>query len=188
MAKVRFIIENFEEMSDWVGLEYSHASKVAGKGNLTVCGISKAKIKGICFEKRHSWELSLKDPIILDPSAKEILEPEDFSEDCDNFVVIGGICGDFPPKARTGELLTKKFPGARVRSLGSLQLPTDIAVWTAREISKGKLLSEIPFFVQGEFSVGKYETVKINLGYPLVNGRPLKTPGLEKLLKKRKEF
>lgn len=184
--RVNFVVENLEKISDWVLLEYSHCRKLAGKGNLTIAG--SGKIPGFSTEKKHSWQISLPDPIILDPDSKETLEPEDFSEG-ENFLVLGGICGDFPPKKRTSPLLTKKFPkGTRVRSLGSLQLPTDIALWAALEISKGRKLSEIPFFPQGEFSLGKYESVKINLGYPFVNGKPLYTPGLLELLKKRERF
>jgi len=184
--KVGFVIENLEKISDWVLLEYSHSRKLSGKSNLTISG--SGKVSGFNTEKRHAWELALPDPIVLDPNAKETLEPEDFSEG-ENFLVLGGICGDFPPKARTAPLVTKKFPkGTRVRSLGSLQLPTDIALWTALEISKGRKLSEIPFFPQGEFKLSEYESVKINLGYPSVKGKPLHTPGLLELLRKREKF
>lgn len=184
--RARFIIENFEKPSEWVVLEYRHAARLAGRGNLTITGAGK--LAGLPTDGRHAWEIGLADPIILDPAASEVLEPGDFSDPGENFLVLGGICGDFPPKARTGGLLTSRFPDARVRSLGSLQLPTDIALWTAREISRGRRLSGIAFFPQMEFRMGKYESVSINLGYPLVKGKPLVTPGLAALLRKRQEF
>ncbi|MFH0961702.1 MAG: SAM-dependent methyltransferase [archaeon] len=187
VQKMRFVVENFEKPSDWVLLEYRHAAKIAGKGNLLISGSGNLG-KKLPTDKKHAWQLrSLPDPIILDPSAKEVLEPEDFSAG-ENSVVIGGICGDVPPKARTAELLTKRFPGARARSLGGLQLSIDNALWTAKRISEGRRLSEIPFVQQIELKLGKYETVKINFGYPLVQGKPLVTPGLAALLKKREEF
>jgi ribosome biogenesis SPOUT family RNA methylase Rps3 len=183
--KVTFVIENLERVSEWVLLEYMHAMRIAGKDNLIICG----KYGKGCpeFTKGHSWQMRLPDPIVLDPAASEMLEPEDFSVG-DNFVVVGGICGDFPPKARTSDLLSKNFPGARLRSLGGLQLSIDNAIWVAKRISEGKRLSELPFVQQVEIPTGKFESVKLNFGYPLVEGKPNITPGLERLLRKRKDF
>ncbi len=186
-VRVSFAIENFEEISEWVLLEYRHASRLAGKGRLTICG-APAKLRKIArAERRHSWQMKLPDPILLDPAAPEILEPDDFS-DGENFVVIGGICGDWPAKGRTGNLLSSRFPGARLRSLGGLQLSIDSALWTAREIAKGRPLSRIPFVQRAEIPLGDGEIVKLNFGYPLVKGEPLVTPGLANLLSNRKLF
>ncbi len=109
--------------------------------------------------------------LVLDPQASRPLEPEDFKGV--DFVVVGGIMGDHPPKGRTRKLLTSRLPGCKARNIGEHQFSVDGAMYVAMMVSKGLTLEEIPIKVGLEIKVDEYLTIELPYAYPLVSGRPL---------------
>lgn len=187
---MRVIIEHLEKLSPWVLLEYRHASGILGRKNLTFTNVRSAselgKLKKLgSVEKRSVTKLKLGNLIVLDPAAGKPLTSKDFANDPQ--IVIGGICGDYPPRLRTRELISKKIKCEK-RNLGKKQMSIDNAVFVAKLISEGKRLEEIKFADELEIVLNRYETVTLHFAYPLVKGKPLVTPGLASFLKKKKSF
>lgn len=196
MVKTLFVIEHLEpKLSQWLLLEYKHASKIVGKENLM---ITNAKgLKNVLNKIAAVFEESIIEllgtkikpnrVIVLEPKAKKLLQPEDFIEH--TLVIIGGIMGDHPPKGRTWTLLTSKLLGiAEPRSLGSYQFSIDGAVYMAYQVSKGRRLEDIKVIHDVEIEIpspypGIQATIRLPYAYPVVNGKPLLAPGLVDYLK-----
>ncbi|MEM1646553.1 MAG: hypothetical protein QXL96_12010 [Ignisphaera sp.] len=169
----KIVVEHLEpELSKWVLIEYRHAYKIAGE-SLLITGI---KIEGLPSTERRFYEIF--DPsrvIILDPQAKERLRKEDLQ--WADAIVIGGILGDHPPRGRTKEYLSDKFPQAIKRNIGDKQFSIDGAVYIAYQmLINDKGLEEIPYTF-GILITTNYRGVTNEIylpyAYPLVNGRPL---------------
>ena len=196
MVKTLFVIEHLEpKLSQWLLLEYKHASKIVGKENLI---ITNAKgLRNVLNEIAVIFEESIIEllgtkikpnrVIVLEPKAKELLRPEDFIEY--TLVIVGGIMGDHPPKGRTWKLLTSKLLGiAEPRSLGPYQFSIDGAVYMAYQVSKGKRLEDIEVVYDIEIEIPSpypsiQATIRLPYAYPIVNGKPLLAPGLIDYLK-----
>ncbi len=184
-----FVIEHLEPVvSKWVWLEYKHASKIVGRDRLLITNVKDRreaeKLKEIALVSRMSiTELGTRPDriLVLDPKANDELTPNDF-RDID-FIVIGGIMGDHPPKGRTYKLLTRKIPGCRARNIGKDQFSVDGAIYMAMMVSKGYTLKEISVKVGLEIKVNEYLTIELPYAYPLVNGRPLISEELVEYLK-----
>ena len=181
---MKIVIENLEPLGKWVLAEYRHSYQVAGDMLL----ITNAEIEGLPSTRKRFFEIF--DPsrvIILDPKAGLPLRKEDL-EDVDA-IIIGGILGDHPPRGRTWELITSKFPQAKARNLGPLQLPIDNAVLAAKLIYEGKRLEEIPI-VRGLKMKCKLlsseEELILPFGYVILDGRPFVSEEVLKLLGFRK--
>lgn len=196
MVKTLFVIEHLEpKLSQWLLLEYKHASKIVGKENLMITNAKGLRnvlneIAGV-FEESIIELLGTKIKpnrvIVLEPKAKELLRPEDFIEY--TLVIVGGIMGDHPPKGRTWKLLTSKLLEiAEPRSLGPYQFSIDGAVYMAYQVSKGKRLEDIEVIHDVEIEIsspypGIQATIRLPYAYPIVNGKPLLAPGLIDYLK-----
>ncbi|MCD6096063.1 MAG: hypothetical protein J7J99_05820 [Thermoprotei archaeon] len=185
-----FVIEHLEPVvSKWVWFEYKHASKLVGRNRLIITNVENEKeaqkLKEIAYVSRMSIADVGTNPariLILDPKAEKELVTDDFKGI--DFVVIGGIMGDHPPRGRTYDLLTKRIPNSKVRNLGKEQFSVDGAIYMALMISKGYKLKEIPIKVGIEIRVNEYLTIELPFAYPLVNGRPLISKELVEYLKK----
>ncbi len=193
MAKgVVYVIEHLEEtISGWLLLEYSHASKIVGYGNLVITNVKreedKRKLSSVgvrILEKRVFEVFGEEELIILDPKASTSLTTSDCREK--KYMVIGGIMGDHPPRGRTWSLLSSRVPRALKRNLGKNQLSIDSAVYVAREICNGKKLEDIRFVknpvIKARYMSLEYD-IELPYAYPVVNGKPLITPGLEDYLR-----
>ncbi len=182
---MKYAIEQFGRVYNWHLIEYEHISNIVGKENLVFTNTSDKRLEkfGKVFSESIA-NLGWKNICILDPAAEKTLSPED----CKNFeyLVFGGILGDYPPRERTKELLSSRLPGAEKRNIGKEQFPTDNAVCVAREIASGKRLEQLPFTSDIEIEIGKKLSVQLPFKYLLVNGKPLISEKLIEFLKKRK--
>jgi len=175
-----FVIEHLEpRLSEWVLIEYEHASMIVGRENLAFTNVKRGfkalERLGKVYRESVVELFDREDIIVLDPKAEELLEPSDF--DHVRAVVVGGILGDHPPKGRTFKLITSKMKRARARSLGDCQFSIDGAVYMALKVASGVRLSEIPVAKSLTLKCGDLE-IHLPFCYPLVNGKPVISPKL----------
>ncbi|MEM3553820.1 MAG: SAM-dependent methyltransferase [Candidatus Bathyarchaeia archaeon] len=173
-----FVIEQLEqEIGRWLLYEYMHASEIVGKDRLIFTNVKKESDKaklsrlGTVEEKSAAEIFNPEEVIILDPKAELPLKTEDFIGK--EAIIIGGILGDYPPKGRTGKLLTKHFPRATVRNIGKAQFSIDGAVYVAKLVSEGKPLEKIPVKKGLTLRLNEYAEVYLPYAYPLKNGKPV---------------
>jgi len=182
---MKYIIEHMEpELYEWCIIEYKHISEIVGKDNLIITNINEkdvGKLNGLGEIKTDSVnELSLGKACILDANADKELSNEDFE-----YLVFGGILGDYPPKKRTSKLNLKN---AERRNLGKNQFPTDNAVYVAKQIIDGKKLGDLEFIDHIEIELNDGESVQLPFRYVVVNGKPLVSKELIEHLKKKDSF
>lgn len=186
---MKYVIEHFGKVFKWHFIEYSHISQIVGKNNLLFTNIKgktdKLSSLGKVFRKSIA-ELGFEKICILDPSAGKMLTPND----CRHFdyLVFGGILGDYPPRDRTREMLSSRMPKAEKRNIGKEQFPTDNAVYVAKQISSGKKFNELKFIDTIEIDVGKKLSVILPFRYASKNGKPVLSPRLVEFLKKRRSI
>ena len=190
-----FIIEHLEpELFDWCLIEYTHISSIVGKENLVFANIKKKKdfdkLKkiGNVVEKKVS-ELNFQNICILSQYAKKTLATNNKKKF--DYFVFGGILGDKPAKRRT-EYLIKELKQNKIkfeeRNLGSVQMPTDVAVFVAKKIFDGKKLNEFKFIDEVEIQISENESVNLPFRYTIDNGKLIISEKLVEHLRKRKEF
>ncbi|MCD6510905.1 MAG: hypothetical protein J7L11_11035 [Thermoprotei archaeon] len=176
---VLFVIEHLEPvLSKWAWLEYKHASEIVGRERLLITNVKDPReariLKRIAIVSSMSITEVGSPPervLVLDPQAFKRLDTCDM-KDVD-FVVIGGIMGDHPPRGRTRVLLTSRLPGCKARNLGEGQFSVDGAIYIAFMVSKGASLSQIPVVNGLEIRVNEYFTIELPYMFPVINGRPL---------------
>ncbi|HLC55378.1 MAG TPA: SAM-dependent methyltransferase [Candidatus Nanoarchaeia archaeon] len=186
MGNIKYVIEHMEpELFEWCLIEYKNISRIVGREHLIFTSVKNdaRKLKqfgAVCNEPVA--QLHLQNACILDPAASKTLSSHDQFE----FLIFGGILGDFPPKARTKELSSKlNYPA---RNLGKKQFSTDTAVYVAREIMHGKMLKDFAFQDGIKIKLNNVETVELPFTYVLIDGNPLIPPGLVRHLRQRREF
>lgn len=182
-----YVIEHLEQkVWKWCLIEYKHISQIVGKENLW---FTKVKRKNRELEKygkvskQSVKELDLKKACLLDPDAHLTLSPEEAKKF--DYFIFGGILGDYPPKKRTKQLLTR-FLTAEPRNIGKKQMSTDNAVMVVKLIREGTPLEKIPFQDHIEVETGKNESVQFPFRYVLCEGKPLVSKELVDYLKKKK--
>jgi ribosome biogenesis SPOUT family RNA methylase Rps3 len=176
-----FVIEHLEpRLSKWVLIEYEHASMIVGRENLAFTNVKRGFKTLQRFGRVHRESATeifdREDTVVLDPKAKELLEPSDF--DYARTVVVGGILGDHPPRGRTWSLITSKMKRARAKSLGNCQFSVDGAVYMAFKVASGVRLNEIPVAKSLTLKCGDLLEIHLPFCYPLVKGRPVISPKL----------
>src|SRR3989344_6633940 len=150
MRKKIFIIEHLEpRVWKWCLMEYEHISQIVGKNNLWFTNIKRhnvqlTKLGKVFRESVRDLKIDRSRVCVLDPETKEVLKYED--NDKMDYVVFGGILGDYPPKKRTKKELTNFLEGCIVRNLGKKQMATDNAVYVVKEILEGEKFEEMKFF------------------------------------------
>ena len=168
---MKYIIEHMDpEMWEWSSIEYRHAAEAVGKESLMVTNVGDAdlaRLKGIEARKESVAELGLKRVCVLDPAAELLLEPEDAGKF--DYLVFGGILGDYPAKQRTKELVV---PGAERRSLGKEQFSTDNAVMVAKLVIEGSHLYDLRFMHDLTIPVEEGEEIILPFKYVVVDGKP----------------
>lgn len=174
----------------WCVIEYKHISKAVGKKNLIFTNIkakdsSRLKDFGKVYTKSVAeLGLDMKKACLLDQSAeKELKSPDSKKFD---YMVFGGILGDFPRKHRTRKLSDELR--CEKRHLGNKQFSTDNAVLCTKMILEGKKIWEIKFKEGIEIETGKGESVCFPFRYIIVDGKPFISPELVEYLRKRKGF
>lgn len=184
---MKYVIEHFGKAFKWHLIEYAHISKLVGKNNLIFTNIKGKtdRLKRLGeVHKESIAELNWDNVCILDPAAEKTLTPDD----CKKFqyLVFGGILGDYPPRERTKELISARMPNVEKRNMGKVQFPTDNAVYVTKKIVEGKRLEQLPFESDIEIEIGNKLSLLLPFKYILVNGKPLISGELIKFLKKRK--
>ncbi len=186
-----YVIEHLEPMlSKWVFLEYKHISEIVGKASLMFTNITRTndvlRLNRLGrVEEKSVKELNLPDACILDPSARVTLSPDDAKHF--KYLVFGGILGDAPMQGRTRKEITSKV-NLPDRNLGKKQMSTDTAVYVARAVVSGTLLTGIRFRDNIELHLQEGLSVKLPFSYVLLGRKPMITPGLEDYLRAKKGF
>ena len=184
---MRFVIEHLEEeMYEWSLIEYEHIASFVGRDNVLVTNVNAEDVRKV---KKFAdativpvADLELGRVCILDPYAEQPLDPK---ENFDS-VIIGGILGDHPPRKRTQKELI--VPKGERRNLGDKQMATDNAGYVAKLIVEGMPLKDIPFQDGLEIETGRNESMQFPYRYVLVDGKPLVSDKLVKMLKKKQGF
>ena len=170
-----FIIEHLEdEVYPWCVIEYKNISKIVGKDNLwftNVKNLEKRKLSSygrvIPFSVR---DMELEDACILDPDAGEVLTPSKAGKA--KYFIFGGILGDYPPKKRTKEELTKFFKKKNAFNIGKKQMSTDNAVCVVKKISEGTPIRRMKFIDKIEIKINDIESTILPYRYLIENGKP----------------
>ena len=184
---MKWVIEHLEpEVFEWCFLEYKHIAQLVGKKNLIFTNVKRGaeKLKSlgeVCSQSIR--ELSLTNACILDPAAQQVLNKNDHFA----YIILGGIIGDHPPRARTKEELSQHVPYP-TRNLGKQQFSTDTAVYVAQQLLAGKKLQELSLQEGIAIQLNKIESVDLPFTYVMKDGKPMLPAGLKQHLRKRQEF
>jgi ribosome biogenesis SPOUT family RNA methylase Rps3 len=188
--KPKFIIEHLEpKVFPWCVIEYEHISETVGKDNLIFTNIFSGEKKLDKFGKvlkNSVKDIDLGNVCVLDPDAKETLTTKDAGK-FDAFV-FGGILGDYPPKKRTKDELTKFLPKAKKFNIGKEQMSTDTAVFVVHQILKGKRMNDFVFKDGISIPMDEFSSIDLPYRYVLVHGRVWMSDKLIDYLKKKKGF
>ncbi|MBI2542221.1 hypothetical protein HYV80_05930 [Candidatus Woesearchaeota archaeon] len=192
---MKFIIEHLEpKLYQWCLAEYGHISEIAGRKNLIFTNIKnkkwqdKLKKYGEVCEKSVS-ESGFKKICVLSQYSKKTLTAKDKKKF--RYLVLGGILGDNPAKKRTNEVINKlkkqkiKF---ETRNLGSVQMPTDVAVYVSKKILEGKKLNYFKFADEAEIEINENESIVLPFRYAVDGNKVIISEKLVDYLRKRKEF
>lgn len=187
-----YIIEHLEpKLFEWCLIEYEHISKIVGKSNLWFTNIKsdadacKLKKFGRVF-RNPVMDFKLTNSCILDPEATQVLSPKDASRY--SYFIFGGILGDYPPKKRTKQELTKFIKNADTRHIGEEQMSTDNAVYTVKQIASGKKFSDLKYCDKISVKINEFEEIDLPYRYNLVKGKPFMSPKIVAYLKRKKSF
>ncbi|MBM3247361.1 hypothetical protein FJZ17_02370 [Candidatus Pacearchaeota archaeon] len=187
-----YIIEHLEpELFEWCLIEYEHISQIIGKDYLWFTNIKNPEDKkrlekfGSVFTK-SARKMDFKGACVLDPEASKTLEPKEVKSF--NYLIFGGILGDYPPKKRTQEELTPFIDNCEVRNIGKEQMSTDNAVFCVKQIELGKKFEELKFVEGVSIEINEFESVDLPYRYNLIKGKPLISKKIQLYLKKKKGF
>jgi ribosome biogenesis SPOUT family RNA methylase Rps3 len=183
---VRLVIENLEPRhSQWLELEYAHACALWG-GAVHFTNVRDPRLQRALQAKpqahvsaRSFRDLDFGEVVVLDPKAAKPLT----TADCRAFdtIVVGGILGGEVMRGRTRDLITKRAK-VPARHLGAVQLPIDIAVFSARAIALGAKLEDIEFTNGLTVRYDGGMDIELPYGYPVVGKKVIVTPGLVEYL------
>lgn len=184
-----YIIEHLEpELFEWCLIEYEHISETVGRDNLWFTNIKSQDMKKLVKLGKVFSEsvrgMKLNNACVLDPEATQTLEPSDNFD----YYIFGGILGDYPPRKRTREELTKFVSNAETRNIGKEQMSTDNAVFTVKQIASGKKFSELNFTDNASIEINEFESVDLPYRYNLVDDKPFMSKKIKNYLLKKKGF
>lgn len=182
------IIEHCEPtLSEWLMLEYKHASTI-WQGDLVFTRVVDKKTSnvlqrlGAVRKEDAKTAFPYKKCIVLDPQAKKPLTPRDCS--IMDAIIVGGLLGYEKPQGRTKTLISDTA-GFTTRHLGKLQLSIDGAVFVAQTIYLGLNLGDIEIAREVEIIHDKVHSTILPFGYPVIDDIPMITPGLVDYLEKQ---
>ncbi len=188
-----FIIEHLDgKMHKWSLIEYKSASRIVGKDNLWVTNV-KGNDKNVSELRKHAKvlkesvkEMKLQKVCVLDPDANKLLVTAD--KNGFTYFIFGGILGDYPPRKRTKEELTRFLPDCDKRNIGKKQFSTDNAIYVTHEILSGKEFAKMKF--KNKLTIKMDEILSLDLPYyyPVIEGKQRISDELLDYLKKKKGF
>ncbi|MBI5072759.1 hypothetical protein HZA99_02995 [Candidatus Woesearchaeota archaeon] len=188
---MKYIIEHLDpELYDWCLLEYTHISEIVGKENLIFTNVrnveERKKLERLgTVEEKSVTQLKYPRLCILDPAASKTLEPAD--KQSFDYLLFGGILGDWPPRQRTKKELTRKLD-AQSRNLGQPQMSTNTAVYVAKKIIDGKKFSEFQFIEELVIPVEDGEEIELPFRFVVENGKPVLAKGYVEFVRKQDVF
>jgi ribosome biogenesis SPOUT family RNA methylase Rps3 len=181
------IIEHCEPtLSEWLLLEYKHAAKL-WSGDLLFTRVNTVKTKKILqtfgsVKKENANDLYAgKECIVLDPQATKPLTTKDCASA--DALIVGGLLGYEKPQGRTKTLISASS-GFHTRHLGPLQLSIDGAVFVIKAITLGLPLKDIEIAKEVEIIHDPVHSTILPFGYPVIENKPVITPGLVEYLSK----
>ncbi|MBN1156792.1 hypothetical protein JXA85_04190 [Candidatus Woesearchaeota archaeon] len=187
---MKFIVEHLEpRIYRWCLIEYRHISRIVGKENLIFTSVKTEKQRyqlekiGIVYKESIGKIINnFKNCCLLDSEAKKELTTDDGFD----YLILGGILGDDPPQKRTmNELGGLNIP---LRNLGNRQMPTDNAVYAAKQIVEGKRLKDIQFQDSLVIPIKEGEEIILPFRYVVVDGKPLVSKELLQHVKTKRGF
>ena len=182
---VKIIIEHLDaRLWKWSLLEYRHVSDYVGKVNVIFTNIKSDKagkmLAGLGEVHRESVkQFNKTNACILDPDAKVTLAPSDQFD----YLVLGGILGDFPMKRRTRKELSDVLPWP-ARNLGHYQMSTNTAAIVAWKIMHGTPMERLKFIRRLKIKVNEFEEVILPYRFLLEDGKPVLPEGYIEIAKK----
>ncbi len=186
MKEITMFVENLENYSEWLMLEYKHSALLWE--NIVFTNVKDKQMKNFLSElgdvnHESITQMNNKKLIVLDPKAEKQLSSSDFNNA--DGIVVGGILGYDKPKGRTKKLITDKSDKktAGIRNLGKRQMPIDIAVFVAKMIYMGEKIENVELTDQLEIKFDDEYSVVLPYAYPVVNNKVLVTPGLVEYLR-----
>jgi ribosome biogenesis SPOUT family RNA methylase Rps3 len=187
MKKIMVIEHLDSELYDWSLIEYKNISSFIGKDNVWFTNIKSEKDKekleklGKVFDK-SIIDINPKNACILDAESEVELNPENQKEfEC---FIFGGILGDYPPRKRTQEALTNNM-NVKSFNIGKIQMSTDNAIYTVKQIISGKKMSELKFQDNVEIKINDILTTQLPYRYNIVENKPFISSELIDLIIKR---
>jgi ribosome biogenesis SPOUT family RNA methylase Rps3 len=189
---MKYIIEHLEStLSTWCMFEYAHIGKIVGKRYLIFTNVKHPKNREKLSQfgkvyKESVCDLGLDNVCILDPKASKTLMPTDNGRF--DYLIFGGILGDYPPQNRTGKALTKRLPKVITRNLKEMQMSTDTAVNVSKKIIEGMPFSKLKFIDKPEFKMEDGLSLELPYRYLREEGKPLMAPGLFEYLQNTQSF
>ena len=203
LTYVRLIVENLENYSEWLMLEYRHCASLWK--NILFTNVKDKRMKTFLSEfteVEHESVTEMNEKlIVLDPLAKKKLKTSDFNNI--DGVVVGGILGYEKLTGRTKKLISdklkttftrnfgNKFPRSLcyashiTRNLGKKQMPIDIAAFVAKMIYLGEKIENIELTNQLEIKFDDNYSVILPYAYPIVDNKVIVTPGLVEYLRQK---
>jgi ribosome biogenesis SPOUT family RNA methylase Rps3 len=168
----KLIVEHLDKrLYKWCLLEYKHISQIAGKDNTiftnfkSIKDADKLRDYGTVY-KEPVKELKFENACILDPGAKETLKPDEIFD----YLILGGILGDFPPRKRTKKELTDRL-GFPARNLGKGQMSTNTAAYVAWKIVNGTPIEKIKFQRKLVIKVSECEEIILPYRFVVEHGK-----------------
>ncbi len=191
MKKTIYIIEHLEpELFEWCLIEYEHISETIGKENLWFTNIKPSDAKKLeKFGKvflESVKNMKLSNACVLDPECDKTLTSSETNSF--DYLIFGGILGDYPPRKRTQEELTPFIKNAEIRNIGKEQMSTDNAVYTVKQIENGKKLQDLKFKNGISIEINEFESVELPYLYNIRDKKPFMSAKLIRYLKKKKSF
>ncbi len=186
---MKYVIEHLDgRVYKWCNLEYTHIFEIVGKENLIFTNVKGKKGQEILGKigkvyKESVTELNFQNVCILDPAAKQTFDKTDAKQF--DYLIFGGILGDYPMRQRTKDELSDKFPQAQIRNIGAKQMSTNTAVYVVHELAKGKTLNDFDFQDDLVIETGKDEEVVLPYRYVKIDGKVMLPKGLHEHIKKK---
>ncbi|MEM1541550.1 MAG: RNA methyltransferase [Ignisphaera sp.] len=150
MSGFLVVVEHLEPcLNRWILAEYEFVAKIYGS-RVIFTNIKNKEHYRILSRYAKVYNISITDMlkdcdhvIVLDPEADKELEPEELASI--EYVILGGIMGNHPPRKRTKLYITNRLPHSRARNLGKLQYTISGATYVLRQIELGKKVRDIKF-------------------------------------------
>lgn len=185
---MKYIIEHLDgRIYKWCHMEYEHISKTVGKENLMFTNVKGKKGQELLSKlgevySKSVTELDLKNVCILDPAAKKTFISSDSKKF--DYLIFGGILGDYPMRQRTKDELSDKMSGD-IRNIGEKQMSTNTAVYVVHKICNGNTLNDFEWQDDLIIKTGKDEEVILPYRYVKEDGKLIMPEHLIEHIKKK---